>query len=227
MKKKILPGLLAASCILALAGCGRKAAQEGNPAGSSPPARTESSVEDPTDDETMEKEDTEILPDSADAEEEGALRGELAARLPFSAGDDKICAILYLGKGEEKQQENLKAFFEKYVPEYTLEQIAALPASKKEGEEAYLIIPRYEACSLSVTRLEKQEAGGVKVLEDAEQFQGAFLLYCNPSQDFYNAEVNIAYKAKVHIIVPKLSPPDNRLEPMQPALDLTDEAAYQ
>ena len=216
--------------MLACSGCGSKEKKAVQPKKKEPAKKTESAT-DPVEasgEAAVPEEglDTEVLPNSADTEEEAAIRGDIAMRLPFSAGDDKICAIVYLGKGREQQEQQLERFFHAYMPEYTKEQMDQLPKVDNGGEEAYLIVPRYKECGLSINFLQKKENGKVEVVFDAQKPEGAFVLYCNPTQDFSNTEVNIGYRANVHVIVPHISSVDGRLEPMQVALDLTDDSVY-
>lgn len=220
-----------ACCVIVLAGCSCNGSQEKKKdsekkAASAEPALKTANPE--TDDVTQnalspEEEEAEVLPDSADSEEESSIRNNLAKKLPFTAGDDKICAVVYLGRGSRQQEEQLALFHKKYMPEYPLEE---LETSVKEGEEAYLVIPRYEQCELSLNVLERQDDGTIHVTADAEHPDGAFIVHCNPSSDFANVEINIAYRAQVHVIVPRLSPLDGQLEEMQVVLDLTDGSVY-
>lgn len=171
---------------------------------------------------SAEEEEAEVLPDSADSEQEADIREPLAKELPFTAGDDKICAVVYLGRGEQ-QTEQLEIFRGRYAPDYPVE---GLETVEMMGEEAYLIIPRYEQSEISLNVLEQKDDGTIQVTTDAAHPDGAFIVHCNPLAQFANVEINIAYNGQVHVIVPVLSALDGHLEEMQVVLDLTDESVY-
>lgn len=171
-------------------------------------------------------EESEILVNEGSAQEEAMIRNTFAAALPFSSGDDKVCAVAYLGNTKEAKEENQNAFYIKYFKDYTKEQLAAIPEVNFGGEECYLIVPRYQESKISLNMMELKD-NRINILRTEEVEAEAFLLYCNPSQEYANAEVSISYGEKNFVIMPRLSDFNHRMENMQIALDLTEESVYQ
>ncbi len=172
-------------------------------------------------------ESNEVLTNEGDAQQEADIRYELASMLPFTEGDDKICAIAYMGDSGVEHEENLTAFYEKYFPSVESNSWEILPNFDCGGGECYLVIPRYEDTVSYVNMLEKTSEGNIEVVTSRVAEQEAFLVYCNATPEYANAEVNILYGESRLVVVPRLSPVDGRIEPNQVALDLTMEEVYQ
>lgn len=190
--------------------------------------RTENSASDqPATASQQAEEETEVLLNEGDAQQELGIRSALAEALPFSEGDDKICAIAYLGEGAENQEQNLASLLQSYLPDTYQEYLDILPVVDYGGTECYLIVSRYQESKVSLNCLEMTDEGRFQTKRTDVVSDGAFLLYCNPSELYANAEVSIRYGEQAYVIMPRLSSIDGRLEQTQVALDLTQEQVYQ
>lgn len=174
-----------------------------------------------------DSEDFEVLDNEGNLAEEAADRSSLAADLPFTEGDDKICAIAYLGDGDKRETgTNLETFCQKYFKKSSEEIKDSVKVIDNKGSQCYLIIPRYKETILKLNCLEMSESGQIEIKETQQVSAEAVLVYCNPSQAYANTEVMLCYESGTYVLMPRISQIDNRMEPMQVALDLTEETVY-
>lgn len=234
MKRKAIIWPMVLSAALLLSGCacsrktnsGKSAAEDKKPKPvqteqPKPTVSPEAVVLTPGEDE----EESEILTNEGTAEEEAAARNTFAAALPFTSGDDKVCAVAYMGNTEEAQEQNLQNFYKKYFADYPQESLTKIPKLDYGGTECYLIVPRYKESRISLNRMELKDQY-MNLVQTDEVMEEAFLLYCNPSLEYANAEISISYQDKTFVIMPRLDAADHRMENMQVALDLTEESVY-
>lgn len=226
--KKIRVGILLTCCILAVCGCsGKKSSRK----------EVTNNIQDkvgqdiypllPDENTDSDKESSEVLENEGNVQQEAQIRYELASMLPFTEGDDKICAVAYMGNEPENQEQNLTAFYAKYFPSVDSSSWESLPEVNCGGGQCYLIIPRYEDTVINVNVLEKTSEDAFECVKTETIQQEAFLVYCNASDAYANAEIQILYNGSQFVIMPRLSTVSGTVEPMQVALDLTMEAAYQ
>lgn len=178
--------------------------------------------EDEPEEETVHEEGAEILQNEGTAEDEALMRSAFSSSLPFTEGDDKVCAIAYLGNSGAVQEENLKLFFERFCPNMTEQQLRAIRTIDYGGSQCYLIIPRYQDSRFAMNCLEQEDNGSFKISRTDVVTEPVFILYCNPAQ-YANAEVNITYMDRTYVMMPRLNDGEERMEAMQVALDLTEE----
>lgn len=174
------------------------------------------------DEETVHEEGAEILQNEGTAEDEALMRSAFSMTLPFEEGDDKVCAIAYLGSDGASQEQNLRRFFDRYCPEMTEQQLRAVRTIDYGGSQCYLIIPRYQDSRFSLSCLEQEDNGSFKIGRTDSVSEPVFILYCNPAQ-YANAEISIVYMDRTYVMMPRLNTEDGQIEPMQVALDLTEE----
>lgn len=229
MKKRWI-GVLLLCCVLMICGCGKKKTTQTQSEQNDITQKTGQDVfpDLPTFEPGAGTEESgEVLTEEGDLQQELEIRYDLAAKLPFEAGDDKICAIAYMGDSGEEHEANLTAFYAKYFPDVESSNWEILPNYDCGGAQCYLIIPRYKETVAYVNTLTKSLEGNIEVQCTEIMNQEACLVYCNVAPELANAEVNLLYNDGHFVVVPKLSAIDGRLEPMQVALDLTMEEVYQ
>jgi len=234
MKKRLTEVLVLVCCIALLCGCRGKGSDANTNAESDITNKTGQDsfvllpTENPTGIPSLDAgESSDALSGEGDAEAEAGIRYELAAMLPFEEGDDKICAIAYMGDSGAEHEANLTAFYEKYFPTMANDDWLMLPEFDCVGAQCYLVIPRYADCTPFVNFMDFDATGNLAVAKSEPVEQEAFLVYCNASPEYANSEVHFLYQEQHLVIVPRLSALDGKVEPMQVALDLTMDEVYQ
>lgn len=234
MKKVLTEALIILGCVVLLCGCKGKANQGGQSNGTDITKKTgqDSFVLLPTDSPSVGssedgEENREVLENEGDAQAEADIRYELASMLPFEEGDDKICAIAYMGNNGVAHEENLTAFYSKYFPSIESDNWLVLPEFNCGGGECYLVIPRYRDSVAYVNFLNTTLDGTIGVEKSEVVEHEAFLVYCNVSPEFANSEVHFLYGESQFVVVPRLSAVDGRIEPQQVAMDLTMDTVYE
>lgn len=227
MKKKWM-GIILMCCVLALSGCGgKKSSTKENRTNIHDkkgqdmfPVMASSNPEDGA------EESGEILDNEGDLSHELDIRYELSAMLPFTEGDDKICAIAYMGNTGEAQETNLTAFYQKYFPNLDSSCWTELSDIQCGGSECFLVIPRYKETFVYVNTLWENPEGVYEVVLSDAVKQEAFLLYCSVTPEYTNTEVYMNYNNSMAVVVPRFNATDGRMEQLQVALDLTMDEVY-
>lgn len=226
MKKWIIGMVAVAGVATMLCGCGGDKTSQTTPAGKDITQKVgqDSFVLLPS---NTPGESNDAIVGEGNAQEEAGIRYELAASLPFEEGDDKICAIAYMGDTGAETEENLTAFYAKYFPNISSDSWDILPEIDCGGGQCYLVIPRYKDAVAYVNTMETTLDGQIQVATSEVVKEEAFLVYCNVSPDFPNSEVHFLYGEKHLVVVPRLDEKSGHVEPVQVALDLTMKQAYE
>ena len=137
-----------------------------------------------------------------------APASEAAAGLPFDADD--LYAVAYLGYGE---MEDLSPYAQ-FWPETELPTYYNL----SEGEY-YLILPRYPDSRISLYQRDMMTAEQTAIFADAEA--QPFLIHCNVSDIFPDADIVIEHRDEIVVFSPYLSLKDGSLCIGERGLDIT------
>lgn len=226
--KKIWFGILLACCVVAVSGCGSKKSttQENKVDIHEKKGQDMFPVMESDHPDEVTQESNEVLENEGDLVHELESRYELATMLPFAEGDDKICAIAYMGNTGAEQEANLTAFYQKYFPTIDSSSWELLPDVNCGGGECFLVIPRYKETYVYVNTIGKNLEGNYEVMLSEAVEKEAFLVYCSVQPEYVNTEIHMIYNDNPFVLVPRFSAVDGRVEPLQVALDLTMEEAY-
>jgi len=127
---------------------------------------------------------------------------EYARKLNFE-NDKQVLAIFFLGGVEGEYDYSLA---EKY---YSKEDIKNFETVALDGEEYYLIVPRYNN-TVTVSSLTMTEDGGTAAKIEKE-FSKPFFLKCNISDIFSNAEISLEHDGVEYKYSPYVSLKDGSI----------------
>lgn len=119
-----------------------------------------------------------------------------AKKLKFE-DNDQLLAIFYLGGLENEYDYSI---INKYYSDKEIEEFEKI---ELEGEECYLIVPRY-AQDITISSLTMTEDGGT-LEKSVIKTSVPFLLKCNVSDIFSNAEIKFNYRGKDYKYSPYIS----------------------
>lgn len=119
-----------------------------------------------------------------------------ARKLSFT-DDEQVLAIFYVGGIEEAYDYSI---IEKY---YTKSDINDFETIELEGEERYLVVPRYNN-KVTISSLTMTNDGGTAT-RVVKEITEPFFLNCNVSDIFSNAEINLKYNDKEYKYSPYIS----------------------
>lgn len=115
-------------------------------------------------------------------------RTDYANAIGYNDEDSFMCAVAFLGYGDEGAQ-NAASFIDKCFATLTAEQREAIETVLYDGNEWYLIVPRYRGESIWIDYLDENGEvtnEGQRVSSDGTPF----ILRCNPSDTYSNMQLS-------------------------------------
>ena len=110
--------------------------------------------------------------------------------------------------------------FSKYEEEYKL---LGVDKYNLEGEEYYLIVPRYEDMDITISEMTIGENGNLDVVRQVYKSDVAksIIVKCNLSDLYSNVQIELEYDGKKTVISPYLSLKDGEMVVGENGLDIT------
>lgn len=129
-----------------------------------------------------------------------------------SAAENSLGAVVYLGYGEESQEGHdwLEGGLYQSLASAQWEAIQSVDLG---GDETYLIVPRYDNCTVTITELEmNNDSSQLDETKNEKSFQSPVIITCNPSDLYSNVRVSIQLGDDTVSFSPYFSLMDGSLE---------------
>ncbi len=140
----------------------------------------------------------------------GQHQASRTENIPFEEG--QLYAVAYLGY---QKPEDLDYYAERYLDR------AELPVHYLSGGDYYLVIPRYSGMELELYRNDLETSQPVLLYEDPDC--APFLLQCNVSDIFADADIRLTYEGETVSCSPFISLKDGSIDVGEAGLLLTKE----
>lgn len=131
--------------------------------------------------------------------------------------DTTLCAIYYLGYSQTQAKENAKELISSNNMKLSLDSSEDIEQVKLDGNEWYLILPKYVDTQISVSTVELNNMGDLVPTEDILSTTKPILLQCNPSDNVPSSQVSVTYDKDSITFYPSLSLKDGDVTPVERA----------
>lgn len=131
--------------------------------------------------------------------------------------DTTLCAIYYLGYSQTQAKENAKELISSNNMKLSLDSLEDIEQVKLDGNEWYLILPKYVDTQISVSTVELNNMGDLVPTEDILSTTKPILLQCNPSDIVPSSQVSVTYDKDSITFYPSLSLKDGDITPVERA----------
>ncbi|WP_455718511.1 hypothetical protein [Anaerosporobacter sp.] len=127
--------------------------------------------------------------------------------------EDTLCAVYFLGYFEEEVKENATQLFNTNNINLSFDSIDDLERADADGNEWYLILPKYLNTQVVVSKAELNNNGELKPTEDILTTTKPLLLKCNPSDIVPSSQVTVTYNNDSITFNPSISLKDGDITP--------------
>lgn len=185
--------LIICTCVMALTGCTNKKTVTNENASASKPSTTQD-----TDTETSQTTNT--------------------LNTYYTITDDNeenLCAVYYLGYSEEEAKDNANKLFNTRNMNLSFDSKDDLERANTDGNEWYLILPKYTNTQVEVSKVELNNNGELEPIEDILTTTKPVLLRCNPSDIVPSSQVTITYNNDSITFNPYISLKDGDVTPIE------------
>lgn len=131
--------------------------------------------------------------------------------------DTTLCAIYYLGYSQTQAKENAKELISSNNMKLSLDSSEDIEQVILDGNEWYLILPKYVDTQISVSTVELNNMGDLVPTEDILSTTKPILLQCNPSDIVPSSQVSVTYDKDSITFYPSLSLKDGDVTPVERA----------
>lgn len=149
------------------------------------------------------------------------IESEFAKLLPFNKDKLQVWAVAYLGYGESGRN-NKDAFIKKYFSALPQNLIDSVRVFEFEGDEWYIIIPRYKNMITELSEVAISDAGEIVTANEVGSFgTEPLVIRCNPSDIYPSVRIRTSFGGGYEYL-PTISLKDGRLRQEAFILDLTE-----
>jgi hypothetical protein len=128
--------------------------------------------------------------------------------------EDTLCAIYYLGYSKEEAKENANQLFNTNNMNLSFDSTKDLEHADVDGDEWYLILPKYTDTQVVVSKVELNNSGELVPTEDILATTKPILLQCNPSDIVPSSQVVVTYDTDSVTFNPSISLKDGDITPI-------------
>lgn len=169
----------------------------------------------------VNNEQPEAVSDNVMEYENIKIESEFAKLLPFNKDKLQLWAVAFLGYGEIGKN-NKEAFIKKYFSSLPENLINSVRFFEFEGDEWYIIIPRYNNMITNLSQVAISDKGEIMTTNEVGSFgTEPLVIRCNPSDIFPSIRISTNFGGSYEYL-PTISLKDGKLRQESFILDLTE-----
>lgn len=130
--------------------------------------------------------------------------------------EDDLAALFYLCYGQEQIEKAVKDLLNKYnMPVEKALEIDYEVVNADNGDEWYLILPKYEESTITVHSVKLNDQGSLEVEKELITTEKPVLLQCNLSDIIPSSQVTVTFKDKTIVFNPFISLKDGKISEIE------------